>query len=190
MSDLFRETAFGQIIRFLSGRRLLRYPEELPGFEFTYPESRSPDKSVELNLRASLELTSDPDPEKADSNGGGSSTPNSETLASKDAFILVDWYNSGQSEIGFLFLVLPNLEKIDDPANPHNWAGGKKVLVAAEIWSNSHTRSLKAPANVFQHLHICRLHWWCNLCSKYTWSDGRIPLFGNRSFSWTGSLCA
>jgi hypothetical protein len=32
MSDLLRETAFGQFLRFVSRRRLLRYPEELSNF--------------------------------------------------------------------------------------------------------------------------------------------------------------
>jgi DHA1 family multidrug resistance protein-like MFS transporter len=33
MTDLLREAPLGQLIRFVSGNRLLRYPEELPGFE-------------------------------------------------------------------------------------------------------------------------------------------------------------
>ena len=100
MSDLFRETAFGQIIRFLSGNRLLPYPEELPGFEFKYPATQDPEIKVEEHLRASLNAGETYDPEKAQlpSNRRGSSTPNSESLTPKDALILVDWYSAGQSD--------------------------------------------------------------------------------------------
>lgn len=36
MSDLIRDAPLGQLLRLLSGYRVLRYPEELPGFEVPY----------------------------------------------------------------------------------------------------------------------------------------------------------
>ncbi|KFY42560.1 hypothetical protein V494_02360 [Pseudogymnoascus sp. VKM F-4513 (FW-928)] len=122
MSDLFRETAAGQIIRFISRRKLLPYPEELPGFQFQYPAPQSLEKAVLETEKVSIDAANIPDDlEKAKLESDSSSA--SDPPTPKNEFILVDWYSA------------------DDPANPQNWSTKKKVLVAFEIWYDNLTSS-------------------------------------------------
>lgn len=93
MSDLFRETAAGQIIRFISRRKLLQYPEELPGFQFQYPTVQSLEKVALETEKGSLDAADISDPEKATPKSDTSSATNPATP--KDEFVLVDWYSAG-----------------------------------------------------------------------------------------------
>lgn len=132
MSDLFRETAAGQIIRFLSGRRFLQYPEELPDFRFPYPSHQGPEKGAPDAPQASLGPP-DTDPEKAQTEGEVSSSA-SDIETTKDEIILVDWYTKGVGSSLIFALSYDTNDNIDDPANPQNWSTNKKVLVSFEIW--------------------------------------------------------
>lgn len=93
MRDLFRETAAGQIIRFISQRKLLRYPEELPGFQFQYPTAQNLEKVALETEKGSLDAADISDPEKATPKSDASSATTPATP--KDEFILVDWYSAG-----------------------------------------------------------------------------------------------
>lgn len=98
MTDLFRETAFGQLVRLVSQGRLLRYPEELRGFEYKYPEASKPDISTESPLRTVSPSETDPEKAEIDTGTGGTTTPNGGTLNLKDTVTLVDWYGQGQQK--------------------------------------------------------------------------------------------
>lgn len=100
MSDLLRETAFGQFIRLVSQSRLLQYPEELPGFEYKYPAAKNVDNSEGVLLRTASNPTNDLEKAEIDAAAGGSITPNSDDLDLKDTFTLVDWYSPGWQSSG------------------------------------------------------------------------------------------
>ena len=93
MSDLFRETAAGQILRFITNRRVLRYPEELPGFTFPFSLQQGLDEKVAELVSPSSDSTEASDPEKGRSDGEDASSANKEL---KDGIILVGWYSAGQ----------------------------------------------------------------------------------------------
>ncbi|KFY86043.1 hypothetical protein V498_07613, partial [Pseudogymnoascus sp. VKM F-4517 (FW-2822)] len=109
MSDLFRETAAGRIIRFISRRKLLQHPEERPGFQFQYPTTQSLEKVTSKIEKGSLDAAAIPDLEKSEPKSDSSSATDPATP--KNEFILVDWYSA------------------DDQANPQNWSTKKKVFV-------------------------------------------------------------
>ncbi|OBT56880.1 hypothetical protein VE04_01986 [Pseudogymnoascus sp. 24MN13] len=76
MSDLFRETAAGRIIRFISRRKLLQYPEELPGFQFQYPTPQSLEKVVLEKEKKSIDAADIPDLEKSEPKSDSSTQKN------------------------------------------------------------------------------------------------------------------
>ena len=49
MKEIIREAALGQIIRFVSGNRLLRYPEEEPGYQIPFERLMREQKIAEIN---------------------------------------------------------------------------------------------------------------------------------------------
>ena len=53
MTDILRESALGQIIRFVSRDKLLRYPEEEPGFKIPWEEAAANEKAAEANTAPS-----------------------------------------------------------------------------------------------------------------------------------------
>jgi hypothetical protein len=95
VNDLLRETVAGQIIRFISQRKLLRYPEELSGFSFPYPSTQILDKGSDAETsRSSLDPIATPDPEKAENLVPDSTSPD-QNPNPKDGIILVDWHTPG-----------------------------------------------------------------------------------------------
>ncbi len=142
MLEIIREAALGQLIRFVSGKRLLRYPEEEPGFEPVF-EHAAPPKNIDettpgsRSLSTASEKESAIDPEnKQQQNETLSSTPaltavqtqkdhdleengdamNIEKTLSTQGKIVVTWYGP------------------DDPANPQNWTVNKKNYITFLIW--------------------------------------------------------
>lgn len=89
MMNLFRETAAGQIIRFISRDKLLQYPEELLGFTFQYPSHAALDGTL-----ASYEKTPSDTAlsENAHADAGISS---GDGMSTEDKSVLVDWYTAG-----------------------------------------------------------------------------------------------
>lgn len=118
MLDLVREAPLGQAIRFLSGNRLLQYPEEKPGFQL-------PVEYVEkLESKEKLSTPTDATDSDFSSESAGDATTNDLEKAlqrtasvpiapqkTADGIVLVDWYTT------------------DDPANPQNWSSFKKGFV-------------------------------------------------------------
>lgn len=125
MAELFRDTVAGQLLRLLTRRRILQYPEEKdPSIWEKYLNA---EKSANMAVHGSTAPASGE--EKEDLPSGSSSTTsvaNNDELVNtlsgqridpekgRDAHI-VDWYGP------------------DDPANPRNWGTFKKVWVTFEI---------------------------------------------------------
>ncbi|PKX88876.1 MFS transporter [Aspergillus novofumigatus IBT 16806] len=112
MSDLLRDAPAGQLLRWMTGKRVLKYPEERHDFALpdsialqsdstgsdTYHASSSDlERSVPPGMRAQdeLHMTS------GESDGD---------------LVVVDWYTK------------------DDPANPQSWSGSRKALVSFIIF--------------------------------------------------------
>ncbi|KAK9243447.1 major facilitator superfamily domain-containing protein [Lipomyces tetrasporus] len=111
MLDIIRASFGGEIIHLLSGGRLLKYPDQQPGF--VVPSTfgvRVADDIVPLSNdpEAALKLAD----EKLDSESDYSSSSAASTLSPS---YVVDWYGP------------------DDPENPRNWSDMKKLLILAEI---------------------------------------------------------
>ena len=99
MGDLFRETAAGQIIRFLSSGKLLQYPEELPGFLYQYPTNQGLEKKLPESEQASTDAQDTPEVEKAGETGDDDAT-------TKHGFTIVDWYSKGGfGKTSFVFVL-------------------------------------------------------------------------------------
>ncbi|KAL5336907.1 MFS general substrate transporter [Aspergillus crustosus] len=119
MSDLLRETAAGQILRFITGNRLLKYPEELPDFQFQRPKTPSANSSSPPSEKTAIEPNDSTDVEKSLADADAEADDgklSSEAIGNQDdEYISVEWYSE------------------DDPANPQNWGTSKKVFVAFQI---------------------------------------------------------
>ena len=145
MKEIIREAALGQTLRFLSGNKLFRYPEEEPDFVPVFEALSAPDQNHTSNdeekLRGSQspsvvsEKDGNPDLEKQQQKESPS-RPSSlaavqtqqeqdvnaasglsiEQTLSSQGKIIVTWYG-------------PN-----DPANPQNWSINKKNYITFLIW--------------------------------------------------------
>ncbi|QIW99372.1 hypothetical protein AMS68_004890 [Peltaster fructicola] len=140
--SLIRDAPVGQLIRWITKNRVLRYPEEMPGFVLP-PEYQNLDtikpaqdtssvkssrsvassdvekeglEDAEQPYRPAGELeASEHDLEKAttrQSMGGGSLAP----TKTKDGHILIDFYST------------------DDPENPLNWSTTRKTVASLQIY--------------------------------------------------------
>ena len=142
MLDILRDAPLGQIIRYLSGNRILRYLEEKPDYELPYTATITTDHSTRLSDSATLSLHEDRLEQPMDpTNVSGSPTPrpnerrleNQRALTGaqmtkkvpsmpvmsahlQDDTIIVRWYTT------------------DDPENPQMWSSSKKSFVAFQIW--------------------------------------------------------
>ncbi|KAH8649562.1 major facilitator superfamily domain-containing protein [Ilyonectria robusta] len=124
MADIIRDAALGQLIRFLTKNKYLKYPEEKPGFKLPDPWItliNNPDAVVVEDLhrtRSQLEtraytvdrfhIDEQHDIEKVQS------IP-VVPKRTKDGAILVDWYYS------------------DDSDNPQNWTNNKRLGISLII---------------------------------------------------------
>jgi len=123
MFDILRDAPLGQIIRYITGNRLLLYPEERPDFEppKSYTDSTPPDTSANVSGSTTPRVA-------AQNNLGGQLTNTEHPIDRiatipvaitpsrlKDGTILVDWYTT------------------DDPENPQVWSASKKAFVALQI---------------------------------------------------------
>jgi DHA1 family multidrug resistance protein-like MFS transporter len=67
MKEIIREAAIGQIIRYVSGNRLLRYPEEEPDFQIPFERMMHKRKLSEINKEIDVESeVPSPAPEEAE----------------------------------------------------------------------------------------------------------------------------
>ncbi|KAK9369213.1 major facilitator superfamily domain-containing protein [Lipomyces kononenkoae] len=114
MLDIIRSSFGGEIIHLLSGGRLLRYPDQQPGFvvpsSFADPvkDDVIPLSAINNDNEAALKL-----PEEKLESGSDSVASSAASTLSSD--FVVDWYGT------------------DDPENPRNWSDRRKLLIVAEI---------------------------------------------------------
>ena len=134
MGDIFRETAFGKTVRFVSRNTIFQYPEERPDFQL--PSSYNhvdgppiPENDRQLAQEQSRPRTSEDEEKALDKTPGDADSSDDDSCnsskedpqpivpsKSEDGTILVDWYTT------------------DDPDNPRNWTGLKKAFVVLQIW--------------------------------------------------------
>jgi MFS transporter, DHA1 family, multidrug resistance protein len=102
MSELFRDTVAGFFIRTITGKRFLRYPEEIPGFQ---PSKAILEEGSDGSVSKILDGkdTDDADRSSQDSEDvelGTPLGPNASRpihpVVTKDGVILVDWYSDGR----------------------------------------------------------------------------------------------
>ena len=161
MSDLVREAPIGQVLRFLTGNKVFKYPEEQPDFQLpecyntllnardnekTASPSDSEEESKERE-QDSLELkhhittrsvkSGDLEAQAAltRTKTRESTTPNTEERLQVEAELAVERTKSipviPQKTSDGTILV--DWYTTDDPANPQNWSLGKKNLVSLLI---------------------------------------------------------
>ena len=106
MKDLFRETAFGRLVRLISRGKLFAYEEELnPLFLKKYQPNESGKSSTSTSL---------PVDDKRPQPDEGQETPVPLDQEKGPDHLLVDW-------------------TLDDPQNPRNWSTPKKLFVTFQI---------------------------------------------------------
>lgn len=107
MKELFRDTAFGQILRFLSAGKILPFPDQY--------DSNTLEKYMSTASRPAV-LPNVPGPDSASTSSNERDSIDMIKDAEKGVpdYELIDW--------------LPN-----DPENPQNWSLGKKLFVSFEI---------------------------------------------------------
>ncbi|KAK9479567.1 major facilitator superfamily domain-containing protein [Lipomyces japonicus] len=112
--DLVRTSVAGELIHFVSGGRLLQYPDQHADFvvpvRFGLDSENSTIKDVVLNDSDLEKRTTNDDPNTKRNSFGNDDV----TLATPDRYI-VDWYGPS------------------DPENPQNWARWKRFFVIFEI---------------------------------------------------------
>jgi DHA1 family multidrug resistance protein-like MFS transporter len=133
MTAIFRDTVAGYFIRFISGNKLLPYPEELPGFELPKPHFHTSSSSDSLEKVQDgdegrdvekLDTTKETATSEQDIESGILQPTSSQAIrpeVTTGGVILVAWYST------------------DDPANPYNWASAKKIFVCGQIWYDTLT---------------------------------------------------
>ena len=106
MKDLFRETAFGRLVRLISRGKLFAYEEELnPLFLNKYQPNDSGTSSTSTSLPVDSKHTQPNE---------GQQTPIRLDQEKGSDHLLVDWAP-------------------DDPQNPRNWSTPKKLFVTFQI---------------------------------------------------------
>ena len=124
MKDLFRETAFGRLVRLISGGKLFGYEEELnPLFLKKYQPNDSGTLSSSTSLPADSKHTQ-PDE--------GQETPIPLDQEKGSDHLLVGWAP-------------------DDPQNPRNWSTPKKRCVTFQICLHTTTVNIGSPINTAGH---------------------------------------
>jgi DHA1 family multidrug resistance protein-like MFS transporter len=115
--DIVRDSTLGQLVRWVTGNKVLLYPEENPGFAFqkTNTEEFGGEKSRSCPESLSRSRTRGAGEYSASSSSESNSDPSVPQQAGNTH--IVDWYGPA------------------DPSNPMNWSPWKKRFVAFQIWS-------------------------------------------------------
>lgn len=171
MVDLIREAPFGQLLRLISGNRVMRYPEEVKGFELPTQYTMSADPADETPALASRQYSN----ESADA----PRTPDKLTQNDKETLDEVSMTRTKSRQYTAPFsvdratveegldlqrtktipivpqrtsdgIILVDWYTTDDPANPHNWSSGKRgfitFLICAYTWVVYTGSSIYAPS--------------------------------------------
>jgi len=159
--DTLRESAFGQIIRLVSRRKLFRYPEEEPGFEVPFERAlkeEAEESDIDSGPTAlqdqanATQFSTAVDVEKAEANHSSDANTGRPTLVKSQSRLQGGSNPSERLEIERELEIQRTLSApiqpvvtssgqvlvtwytTDDPANPQNWSSKKKSYVAFLIW--------------------------------------------------------
>ncbi|KAJ5628496.1 hypothetical protein N7490_010724 [Penicillium lividum] len=114
--DIVRDSPIGQILRWITGNRVLLYPEELPGFCFSISEEKTKQPVEQKQI-----LENDSTTTRRNSSSADSSNPPPQTVhdlshgRSTEETHVVEW------------------DGPEDPTNPRNWSPLRKKITAAQI---------------------------------------------------------
>ncbi|KAL9607140.1 MAG: hypothetical protein Q9167_007917 [Letrouitia subvulpina] len=163
MSDLIRDAPLGQVIRLITGNRVLLYPEEQPGFELpaSYnailntaipekaPESEPPSRSDsdQTPPKESLERTKTRETIKSIHSGADIEAALTRTKSRQDTQAWTEDRLEVEKELSLERTksmpiaptkttdgnVLVDWYTTDDPSNPQNWSNKKRGFVALQI---------------------------------------------------------
>jgi DHA1 family multidrug resistance protein-like MFS transporter len=171
MADLIREAPFGQFLRFISGRKILKYPEEVEGFElpvqYTLPAEAANDTKGLTPRQNSTKSTSpsespdEPTKEDKETLDGESMTRTksrqyTDPFSADRAAVEADLELQRTKTIPIIpqrtseGIILVDWYTTDDPANPHNWSSAKRgfvtFLICAYTWVVYTGSSIYAPS--------------------------------------------
>ena len=162
MARIVASTPFGYLVRWLSGNRLFRFPEEMPGFQL------SP-----VYLSAIASQVSLPDPEAnqeslSDDGHGRVIDLESKPEAScpeitRDGTVIVGWYDS------------------NDQDNPHCWPWWERFMVYIQI--NFYTFIICVVFNLLRGPTRVHGYIWSASVSGLTWSGACSPWIWTRGFT-------
>lgn len=116
MRDIFRDSAIGQLLRFITSRRHASYPEDYPDFQLPVsnkqpnPSLGTPTHSIRLDKDKESQ-TQDPSSLDENPENAQHQTPVPNHYPN-DGITIVTWYSE------------------NDPENPHNWSSTKKLWVS------------------------------------------------------------
>ena len=124
MSKFIRDTSFGYLVRLVTRNRLLQFPEDQQDFQLqdSYAkllrasELRSKDESESTSSQSNKNNDTPSDPTWPDEESAAKADEKAqdddpfEPKVLDDGTIIVNWYGP------------------DDPANPHNWSTGQKLI--------------------------------------------------------------
>ncbi|KAG5358473.1 Caffeine resistance protein 5 [Yarrowia sp. B02] len=123
------DTAFSQIINFVSKGRLFSYPEERPGFEvpteFWYGPQMPVHDDIEQGMKDAFDGI-DVDTNRGNHDTAPLDTSDSSIVNKESLEKHVD--SETESDVQYVGWYGP-----DDPENPQNWTSLKKSLVAAQV---------------------------------------------------------
>lgn len=163
MSDLLREAALGQVIRYFTRNKALRYPEEDPNFKIPWEEValEEKEKAIETESEPVTPPAANHDPELAGmthtislamiptsaSSGRLQSVASrimsrEQTLPYSAERFQVEQEEDGMRAVSTIIqpqktsdgVTLVDWYTTDDPANPQNWGSGKKAYVGFLIF--------------------------------------------------------
>ncbi|KAG5360911.1 Multidrug resistance protein 1 [Yarrowia sp. B02] len=124
------DTAFAQIINFVSRGRLFSYPEERPGFEvpteFWYGPQKPAHNGIEEGIEDAFDGI-DVESNRGNHNAAPLETSDTSTVNNKEG-LEKNTDSEPESDIQYVGWYGP-----DDPENPKNWTSLKKSVVAAQV---------------------------------------------------------
>jgi DHA1 family multidrug resistance protein-like MFS transporter len=114
--ETFRDATFGKLLRLLSGKWCLPYPEESDSLVWTqHPQVNQDDQA-----------------ESATADGRDPSVSAPSGVEPRKSRIVVGWRGPDDSEVGNWHGTL--MVTLTWQQNPQNWSNGKKLFVSSLIW--------------------------------------------------------
>ncbi|KAF4437789.1 MFS general substrate transporter [Fusarium austroafricanum] len=154
MKDLIRDAPLGQLIRFISKNKFLKYPEEMEDFELpqeyrenseaTRPQSRASGSPISPNEEGEKDSVFDPSAYTSNTEGYDlENLRRTRTIGSMRTAPFSDERMRAEQELDIQrtqsIAIVPQKTSdgvtlvdwytTDDPANPHNWSRAKRSLV-------------------------------------------------------------